>query len=682
VFTLYLVGMAPLFNPAIFPGDLGDSRFNMYVLEHGYRWLTGVDKSFWSAPFYYPVPNVITYSDNHLGSFLIYSAFRFLGQDRETAFQLWCVALFTLNYFVTYFVLRKQEFHWIGAMATAYVFTFPTIMIAQGGHMQLAPRFMVPVAFWMVCRFLDGGEGKYLRCLLLAVAYQIYVAIYIGFFLALMLVPFCLCLFIVRKQWIGLWKFVRSQSGLAGGARLSDSTELIEVSPKFWPYRRVLLRGIDYGVSACCFYLALLPLAIPYSRTQREFGLRRWEDIIPMLPRWQSYLHAPMSYLWGNILQAGKHLPMASEHLIFPGALTCVAALIFMYLASQKKLSENQTAVGLAMLGAFLSIGLVTLYVSGYSLYWFVWKFLPGAAAIRAVSRYMLVGIYPLAFIFGALLSWCAMNRKRFGPAWMMTQAGVTATLLFAVVDQAAPFPSTTKSECRRRVVALKEAVERKRGNDEHFRVLWVNQDHGAYAYLQNLDAMLVGQELNLEVVNGFSGLAPMDYPTEMMLSEPDCRAALTAWLRTHPGAYPNDSVLEVGPQFPIPNDYLPVPNRGLTQIEPLGDQFHLWAIDRKAEMRLVERTNRDETYVVAFDLATLRERNVWVTTPDEREQVFHLVPGFRQHVRVQFVAVSPKSKIFFRTDADGVGSEGETRTLFFDVENPVERKAEVRRQN
>jgi hypothetical protein len=53
-------------------------------------------------------PNVIA-SDTHLGSFLVYSAFRLLGHGRETAFQLWAVSIFTLNYFVTWIVLPKAE---------------------------------------------------------------------------------------------------------------------------------------------------------------------------------------------------------------------------------------------------------------------------------------------------------------------------------------------------------------------------------------------------------------------------------------------------------------------------------------------------------------------------------------------------------------------------------------------
>ena len=80
---IFLVGLLLFFPVGNIPGGLSDSRFNMYVLEHGYRWLTRLDKSFWTAPFFYPTPNTIAYSDNHLGSFLFYSGFRILGSSRE-----------------------------------------------------------------------------------------------------------------------------------------------------------------------------------------------------------------------------------------------------------------------------------------------------------------------------------------------------------------------------------------------------------------------------------------------------------------------------------------------------------------------------------------------------------------------------------------------------------------------
>src|SRR5271166_5510507 len=40
------------------PGDQYDAHFNLYVLEHGWQWLSGIQPSFWNAPFFYPEPNV------------------------------------------------------------------------------------------------------------------------------------------------------------------------------------------------------------------------------------------------------------------------------------------------------------------------------------------------------------------------------------------------------------------------------------------------------------------------------------------------------------------------------------------------------------------------------------------------------------------------------------------------
>src|SRR6478609_2454772 len=90
------------------PGDLGDARFNMYVLEHGYRFFKGADSSFWSAPFMYPFPNTIALSDNLLGTLPVYSFFRMLSLDRETAFQCWLISLCILNFAAAYLVVKKS----------------------------------------------------------------------------------------------------------------------------------------------------------------------------------------------------------------------------------------------------------------------------------------------------------------------------------------------------------------------------------------------------------------------------------------------------------------------------------------------------------------------------------------------------------------------------------------------
>jgi len=91
-----------------YPGDVLDARLVMYLLEHGYRWISGQTQgSFLDAPFYYPVRGVISYSENLLGVLPFYAPWRMLGYDRETAFQVWTAIGFLLNYSAAAWVMSN-----------------------------------------------------------------------------------------------------------------------------------------------------------------------------------------------------------------------------------------------------------------------------------------------------------------------------------------------------------------------------------------------------------------------------------------------------------------------------------------------------------------------------------------------------------------------------------------------
>jgi hypothetical protein len=545
--VLFLVGISLFFRVDRIPGGLDDARFNMYVLEHGYRWLMGLDKSFWSAPFFYPAQNVITYSDNHLGSFLFYSVFRILGAGRETAFQLWGITLFTLNYFVTWIVLRRQGFHPIGAIAAAYLFTFPFIMGIRIGFIQLAPRFMVPVAFWMASRFFETGKGKYLRWFLAACAYQIYLGIYIGYFLILSIGSYCLFLFLLGRRWNAISGFIKSADWSA-----------------------IVRRGGDYAASCIGFVLVLLPLTIPYYQTQRKLGPRRWEEIVPMLPHWQSYLQAPESYLWGKLLRFGDILPLPFEQALFLGVLPYLGIVAFVYLSWKRRISAAGSEIRFAMLGVFLLLVVLTLYSFGFTLYRYVWAYLPGANGIRAVTRIALVLIYPVAFIFGSVVThiMTALTPARAGSTGMLQLLLGISVLGLTVVDQATGFSAAggvTKRECKRRLAKLEAKIVQARAKDFNRNVLWVNdQSDKSFVWsFESMDAMLAGQDLGLNVVNGYSGAIPKGYPLAMFFLTGDCCNDLGVWARMHPGTITTDSIIEIGPHCEIPDDYLPVPIKG-----------------------------------------------------------------------------------------------------------------------
>src|SRR5438094_805956 len=106
------------------PGDFGDARFNNYILEHGHKYFTGKVSDYWDAPFMYPYKNVIALSDNLLGTVPVYSLFRILSFDRETAFQLWLLAMFVLNFICCWWVLNRWSGDNLLASTGAYIFAF------------------------------------------------------------------------------------------------------------------------------------------------------------------------------------------------------------------------------------------------------------------------------------------------------------------------------------------------------------------------------------------------------------------------------------------------------------------------------------------------------------------------------------------------------------------------------
>jgi hypothetical protein len=61
-----LAGLIMAFHPTLWSGfgrlqtDLGDTRLNNYLLEHGWRWLSGdPGVRLWHPSFFYPAPNAL-----------------------------------------------------------------------------------------------------------------------------------------------------------------------------------------------------------------------------------------------------------------------------------------------------------------------------------------------------------------------------------------------------------------------------------------------------------------------------------------------------------------------------------------------------------------------------------------------------------------------------------------------
>ena len=79
-FTIVLLAQwgSSLIPPKVMPGGIGDSRFNLLMLEHTYQSLKG-NGSLFDANFFFPFKLVGGLSDLHIGSVVAYAIPRLAG---------------------------------------------------------------------------------------------------------------------------------------------------------------------------------------------------------------------------------------------------------------------------------------------------------------------------------------------------------------------------------------------------------------------------------------------------------------------------------------------------------------------------------------------------------------------------------------------------------------------------
>ena len=139
------------------PGDLGDARFNIFVLEHVYRWLGGHEPSLLSPPMFWPYPYTLGFSDTHAGTAWVYALLRTGGLDQYQSFANWVVLGYFATFAAAYHVARKFDLAPLVAGTFAFAFAFSLPAIHQIGHAQLAWRVAVPYCFWFALRYAERG---------------------------------------------------------------------------------------------------------------------------------------------------------------------------------------------------------------------------------------------------------------------------------------------------------------------------------------------------------------------------------------------------------------------------------------------------------------------------------------------------------------------------------------------
>lgn len=477
-FILALIGLCFIVAPCVtggrIPGDIGDARFNSYLLEHFYRWLLGHDHGFWTADFFYPFPLTVAFSDNYLGNGIIYALFRALGLGRIDAFRLWFVAGYIVNFAAADYALTRLGFSRIAAAVGAFLFTFGLPMNSQEYHAQLVYRFGVPLTVLYLEEFRRRGELQMLAWATFWVTWQFYCSIYIGYFLCLLLAALL-------------------AGHLLCGERFRLTQRWQEAS---WPQRKRFI------VIMAILAMLLVILYAPYVEASHLYGLRRpWSETSEMLPRPASFLLTHFSRLWPASWWLFDSLPMQQEQAMFIGAAPFLIVGIAAALRASGRAALDQLVAPAAL--SILAIVLLTLCVHGVSLYRSI-AWLPGANAIRAVARIIVVLLFPCALLVAASLD---AIRSALLPAWLRHATRAILIVLLVLEASYVSHYTSTAREWRARMTAITAQLPSVLPQNP---ILLIGPGPDpAKSWRHEMDAMMFAQDRGWRTLNGYSGNQP-----------------------------------------------------------------------------------------------------------------------------------------------------------------------------
>jgi hypothetical protein len=463
---------------SLMPGDLGDARLNNYFLENIYLFFSGESKSLWHLNFFTPAPYVLGFSDNLFGSSPAYLIPRLLLGEADTAFQIWYLIGFAVNFVAAYFSMRMLGRESIGSAVGAIIFTFALPVTANAGHAQLHYRFGAALAITYFLIFLQNKSWPDLIKSMAWLVWQFYCTIYIGFFASLLMAAML------------AFKYYRSKIDLKKGILFNTGIWLNKWSEQ---PRQFKIKQIFALFTLVVFVMVLF---FPYLKIKAIYGTHRsFSEISTMLPRLQSYVISDGSIIWKSYSSLISGVPARLEQQMFSGALPILLSLHGIYW-SRKNKTESTASL---LLFSTLICMVITLQIGSFTL-WRFFSLFPIASAIRAVARIELIFLFPVAYFSAFAIDSICRTKS-------LSSYLIATTLVFATIaESAATEVSMSSKQSWRERTSSKQLPPVKEIRPDS--ILFYPQTTDNYIY-DEVDAMVVAQRNHLGTLNGYSGAWP-----------------------------------------------------------------------------------------------------------------------------------------------------------------------------
>jgi hypothetical protein len=507
-----------------FFGDRGDARGFVYFCEHWYQSILG-KASLLSPGIFYPVKGTLAYSDLLVGFAVPYSFFRVLGFNIFTSVEFTIIVVTFLGYCTAFLLLyRALGFGLIPSCAGAMFFAFNSPKFNQLTHLQLQYVFLLPLIFLFVIIFakqsetIDHRKAAWLLSLAaFCLDLQLATTFYFAWFLVLWTIPFLLLALAFRRSRRFIFHILKK-------------------------FRTALI------VSAVVFLLGFIPILLVYLPTLRIAPWYLYGFVSDMIPNWRAFLAmGDGNYIWGLFheqLVPHPRPPAWGELMVGIGSIPSLAFLALAiasvgFIKSGRGETEDvphPREVGLLFLGLAILATVIFLVLGfkfhDHSLWQYVYLYVPGAKAIRAVSRYMIFLTLPMSVAFAYALHRALQftskqqdaRRKRVlsGVVLLITALGVFEQFGYAKLNGIGFSVSVERS-------FLKAMAAKVSSDCTAFYVApGPHANHWTAEY--HYDAMLISSLSGVKTLNASSSQFPRDW-NFYFIKNPDYEANVKQWI-------------------------------------------------------------------------------------------------------------------------------------------------------
>ncbi|CAK0763126.1 putative Glycosyltransferase RgtA/B/C/D-like domain-containing protein [uncultured Gammaproteobacteria bacterium] len=509
-------------------GDLGDARFNLVILEHW--WLVAQGREAWLNPgFFHPAPEVLGYSDALALLAPPYVLARWVGAAPLHALQVTVITATALGYAGMAALLRRGlGVALVPALALAVAFSCGS-MVAQSlgaGHVQMMAIMALPWLAWLLLIWTHrrNDARSWGRTLagcgaVLLVAGLLLTSFYVGWFTGFYLL-------------------------VLGGVVLAREIIRRGVRPVAVAVRDWLLASRGHlAAVAGCFALAVTPFLRLYLPVLKQSGGRPWAEVARTLPLPADLINPQGNALWAPVVESLVPWLVGRKDELGKGLTWCLLAVFLVTtlwsLCAVRRKNGPDYGLGKApimadprelILGLGLAVAICWLLIvrlgDDTTLWYGIYRGLPGGLGVRSVFRFNLVLALPITMVTAVGLN-ALWQRTTCWP-----QLGVALLCLLVAVEQVNLTPKTLS---RGRDFARLEAVP---APPASCRVVALLPDEPADArfhrWSRQLDVVLVAQALGLPTVNGYSGNAPSGWALFDPAAGASYREALARWADDH----------------------------------------------------------------------------------------------------------------------------------------------------